>query len=787
MTIDDLTVRLNAKRNGTGWMSKCPAHDDRTPSLSIDEGRNGGIVLCCHAGCAPEAICAAIGIRTADLMPAGSTSRPPARTAPSRARSFTSAQDAATQCTPAGAALAAVYEYPLDGKPFAAVARYEFPDGKTFRQLRATPAGWTPGAPAGQWPLFREADLPPAGAIYVCEGEKAALAAVSIGLPATTSAGGSKAAAKTDWTPLAGRDVVIIPDQDEPGEAYATTATQILTTLTPPASVRIVRLPGLDTAGDIVDYIEARPDQAPEAIRREIEAMADAAAVAETIQTTTDPDPWEKPIGFDAPVELPDFPAEVLPEPFKSFVLDVARSKQVPPALPGAAVLAAVALAAAKRFRAYIGQSHDEPLNIFTLTLMEPGSRKSDTFRACLAPVENYEIEQFQEIKPEIAKAQERRQIQESRLAEIRKRAGRCDDPQERHRLTLEAEEIAVSMAEIPHTPRLLASDVTPEHLASLLCANGGRMAVADAEGGLIFEIMAGRYSKNGGCNMEIFLKGHAGDAVRVDRTGRPPEYARSAALTCILTGQPEILRNMASKEQMRGRGLLARFLYTMPGGQIGSRDYGNTPMQPQLVEAYAARLRELLHIPPLDPDNPEAHRRINLDGDALEIWRQYHDRIEHAQAPDGELSHMRDFASKLPGAVARLAAILHLMQHGANPPADIAPETTAAAWALGMFFLEHTKAAFAEMGAGGDMGLARRVFGWICRNRPERFTIGRLFDDLRKGAGLDRSDDLLPAIEILEDRNIIRREPPPPANRPGRKSFGSYAVHPVIVSGGTL
>jgi hypothetical protein len=350
--------------------------------------------------------------------------------------------------------------------------------------------------------------------------------------------------------------------------------------------------------------------------------------------------------------------------------------------------------------------------------------------------------------------------------------------------LIIEAEDLGASLTEIPASPRLLAGDISPEHLASLMCANGGRMAIADAEGGLIFEIMAGRYTKNGGPNIEVFLKGHAGDAVRVDRTGRPSEFTRSAALTCILTAQPAIMRNMAAKDQMRGRGLLARFLFTMPGGLIGTRAYTNKPMDSRFVEQYAARLSDLLTVPLFAPDDHEKHNRINLDGEALEIWRTYHDKNEKAQAPYGELSHMTDFASKLPGAVARLAGILHLMRFGAQPPKDIEPETVAGAWTLGLFFLEHTKAVFAEMGADGDMGLARRIYGWIGRNRPARFTLGRLFDDMRRGAGVNLSTDLVPAMEILEDRNIIRKEPQPQGNKPGRKSLGSWEVNPRIVSG---
>ena len=43
--------RVQAKPNGRGWMARCPAHDDRTPSLSIAQGDDGRVLLKCHAGC----------------------------------------------------------------------------------------------------------------------------------------------------------------------------------------------------------------------------------------------------------------------------------------------------------------------------------------------------------------------------------------------------------------------------------------------------------------------------------------------------------------------------------------------------------------------------------------------------------------------------------------------------------------------------------------------------------------------------------------------------------------
>ena len=66
--VENLILRLNAKRSGKLWKAKCPAHDDQTPSLSISEGNDGRALVKCHAGCATDDVLAAIGLTAADLF-----------------------------------------------------------------------------------------------------------------------------------------------------------------------------------------------------------------------------------------------------------------------------------------------------------------------------------------------------------------------------------------------------------------------------------------------------------------------------------------------------------------------------------------------------------------------------------------------------------------------------------------------------------------------------------------------------------------------------------------------
>src|SRR5215831_7176578 len=118
-----------------------------------------------------------------------------------------------------------------DGGVIGYVLRFDGADGKEFRPLtlwRDSVSGrlewrwesWPPKRPL--YGLQELADRPVAP-VVVCEGEKATDAAGRLlpGFVVVTSPNGSKSADKADWSPLHGRDVVIWPDADLPGDEYA--------------------------------------------------------------------------------------------------------------------------------------------------------------------------------------------------------------------------------------------------------------------------------------------------------------------------------------------------------------------------------------------------------------------------------------------------------------------------------------------------------------------------------------------------------------------------------------
>jgi hypothetical protein len=68
MTTPQIAHLANAKQMANGWIAQCPAHDDRSPSLSIREGRDGRTLLRCFAGCELDTIVRALGLGLSDLF-----------------------------------------------------------------------------------------------------------------------------------------------------------------------------------------------------------------------------------------------------------------------------------------------------------------------------------------------------------------------------------------------------------------------------------------------------------------------------------------------------------------------------------------------------------------------------------------------------------------------------------------------------------------------------------------------------------------------------------------------
>ena len=176
------------------------------------------------------------------------------------------------------------YERVVGGKSVhvARVARFECqanphsannPAGnrKQFRTFLKLGNTWESGTFCGLWPVLYEPEIAAStGLVIVNEGEGKADICRDLGFTATSAAQGVGASHGTDWKILAGRDVAILLDNDEPGETFGNSVATILTALQPPARVKLIKLPGLAVGGDVKDWVQA--GGTAEALRQMIDA-----------------------------------------------------------------------------------------------------------------------------------------------------------------------------------------------------------------------------------------------------------------------------------------------------------------------------------------------------------------------------------------------------------------------------------------------------------------------------------------------------------------------------------
>lgn len=259
--LDALERQGKQVRQSAGkWMCCCPAHDDRNPSLSISEGDDGRALVHCFAGCSSEDVVNELGLQMSDLMSSTQQSFGKSPASHPVSIGYASAEEALLACMPGQTPSCKWPYHDETGNLVGMIGRWDTASSKTIRPVALIDGCWQRKQMNFPRPLYRLSAIHDQDVIVVTEGEKAADAAVSIGLVATTSAGGCNAADRSDWSPLQDCDVVILPDHDISGRKYAREVAQ-LSLLAGASSVKIVHLkdlyPQMPKGGDLVDVIEA--------------------------------------------------------------------------------------------------------------------------------------------------------------------------------------------------------------------------------------------------------------------------------------------------------------------------------------------------------------------------------------------------------------------------------------------------------------------------------------------------------------------------------------------------
>jgi hypothetical protein len=495
--------------------------------------------------------------------------------------------------------------------------------------------------------------------------------------------------------------------------------------------------------------------------------MTDDDRTDEYRETWAEPD---APIPLTRSVTAPPFPVDALPGPVADMVTAVAEATQTDPAMPGTSALAVLSACTGGHAEIEIRGGWREPLNLYTATVAAPGERKSSVQRELTRPLLIAERKLIADSAAERSEAQTRKDVATRNAERERNNAARAEGAEYDAAL---ADAIgAVALADsitVPAIPRLVADDITPEELASKLAEQGGRLSIITAEGGP-FDIIAGRYSRLP--NMDVWLKAHCGDEIRVDRKGRPPEHVSRPALTLGLMIQPAVLDAIASNRDFRGRGLLARFLYSWPNPKVGQRNIATTPVPDGIRASYEAVVRDLLAGMVKWIGDPAV---LTLSSDAHATMVETETAIEPTLAGGGELASLADWGAKFAGATARIAGILHLAEYGEPGTRQVVGESTIRhAYRIGGYFRASAINTFAEMGIDHDTANAVYLLARIRAGGADELSER---DMLREAQRFKTAEEMRPALIRLIDHGYLIPLPRPEATG-GRPPSQRYRVN---------
>ncbi|MBT5947812.1 MAG: DUF3987 domain-containing protein, partial [Nitrospinaceae bacterium] len=485
------------------------------------------------------------------------------------------------------------------------------------------------------------------------------------------------------------------------------------------------------------------------------------------------------PVSLDLP-DLPKLEPSFFPSWLGNMISAVSEATETPPELAGLLGLAVVATCVQGKVVVSPSPGYREPLSIFVAPALDSGNRKTAVLNEMTRPLRDWEREQAEELQPEVDRATSERKTLEARIDYLRKEAAKKKMTKTFEELVDEIAEIDAKLPEVPSIPRLWTQDVTPERLGPLMAENGERISILSDEGG-ICETMAGRYS-SGIPNLDLFLQGHAGSAVRVDRGSRPPVHLQSPTLTVALSPQTDVIRGLGLKPGFRGRGLLARILYALPTSPLGYRKLESKPISQSIRAEYSWGLRNLLKmLPATDEDGKPVPHVIEYSEDAYQEWHEFSLMVEREMRDEGKFDQINDWASKLPGAAARIAGLFHCVENaGSSPfPNEISPQTIKRALDIAAILSEHALAAFGLMGADPAIEGAKKVWRWVERTQSESFKARDCFQALKGSFRLMK--ELQPALDVLVERAYLAKIPQENSGKVGRTSSASYCVNPSL------
>jgi hypothetical protein len=644
MTADQIRSALACGRPGCectkgGVKTHCPgpshAHGDQHPSLGVTD-KDGKVLVRCYGGCEQGAVVTALQER--DLWP--------------RAEARSVHQAGPTR-------IVATYDYrgPNGGLSFQVVRLHP----KTFRQRRPGPDGtwaWKSGDTSIVYRLPELLAASDDAIVFVPEGEKDVDRLRSLGLVATTAAGGAKKWSDGNSRWLADRRVALLADNDEAGEQDI--AVKLRRLLPVASQVAVVPLRGLPAGGDVSDWLDAG-GTAPQLV-----GLAEAAlAVAPVVRA--------RPV---APPALVDFPVEILPPSMRGLVVSAAASMLVPPEFVAVPLLVLAGAVIGNAWEIELKGGWKEGPNLYAAVVGDPGAKKTPALKMALRAIHS---------------------IQERLSADYRTRKAAYEEEKALWEKAPKKERQAPP--EPPGYQHVWTADATTEALAGMLAGSKGLALIRDELVGWVKSMDAYRAGGKG-ADRQNYLSMWSRSPIKIDRKSSPEPIIVARPCLSVFGGiQPDVLPDLVD-QAARDDGFVDRLLFAYPDlGLDRWSDAGIDEAATAAVERVFSGLYDLVGVDV--PSGDPVPRVARLDADARALWGRWYDANADEQRDDGLSSSLKGTWAKMPSQLARLTLILHIgwaVDADQAVQARIPEATVAAGIVLIDYFKAHARAALAEL-----------------------------------------------------------------------------------------
>lgn len=326
----------------------------------------------------------------------------------------------------------------------------------------------------------------------------------------------------------------------------------------------------------------------------------------------------------------------------------------VPQALAAQSVLAASALATQGHAGLQL-DGRNYPLSLYLITVAASGDRKTAADRCALLPARQWEREQWQRYREQLARY---------RAAQRQAQRIKPGDPEPANGMSLEAE---------PSAPRLITTDPTIEALIKGLCHDLPSMGLFCDEGGQFLgsSTMSRDNRLKAVTTLSSLWDGSPIDRARSMVGESLRAYDRRLSLHLML--QPYLATQLLSDPLLQGQGILGRCLMTWPTSLAGQRSYQAVDLSKDAaLKRYHHRLSALFYQPwSLSADGALQLSKLSLSPLARRRWIDLHDAIEAQLGEFGELASVRPSGSKAADNLLRVAGILAVVEESSVVEVD--------------------------------------------------------------------------------------------------------------------